>query len=221
MAQLMGQRQNYHAYKKTKTTIATLFILENSLSASVLLGIDNAKGEVISVMDADGQHNPNDLITLYQMVKSSCDICIGSRYIEGATGFSKHQKLRIFASFLTTLCSRTLLNLTVSDPLSGFFACKRSLIQKTRRKMNAVGFKILLELLFYNKNAVIRETPIVFGERMHGNSKANILILYQFVCQVIALVTRIKSPQFISFCLIGVGAYFTHNCAEYYFFTNK
>ena len=96
------------------------------------------------------------------------------------------------------------------DPLSGFFACKRSLIQKTRRKMNAVGFKILLELLFYNKNAVIRETPIVFGERMHGNSKANILILYQFVCQVIALVTRIKSPQFISFCLIGALGLISH-----------
>ena len=60
----------------------------------------------------------------------------------------------------------------MSDPLSGFFALHRSVVDGIELRPH--GFKILLEILARGRWARVQEVPFVFGNRMSGDSKASV-----------------------------------------------
>lgn len=59
-----------------------------SLSASVITGFDASDAELLLCMDADGQHQPCDLLRLLAALENHADFVIGSRYAEGG-GFAE------------------------------------------------------------------------------------------------------------------------------------
>ena len=58
----------------------------------------------------------------------------------------------------------------VSDPMSGFFALKRSTYDRAER-LTPLGYKIALELMCKCRVQHVREVPIHFGLRTKGESK--------------------------------------------------
>lgn len=157
---------------------------ERGLTTAVVKGAYAAKHEIVVVMDADLSHSPKMIPTLLgPLANDSCDMTIGSRYVEGGEtpGLSSFRRV---GSKIASLGAR--LFTSVQDPLSGFFAVKRQ--QLTLNPVAGNGFKIGLELLAKaDKGFRVLEVPITFKERYHGASKMTFAILSAYFLQLIRL----------------------------------
>lgn len=62
--------------------------------------------------------------------------------------------------------------------MSGFFAFKRNIIKGLN--IEAIGYKILLEILVKTKDVNIKEIPYTFQDRKEGSSKLNIRTIFDY-----------------------------------------
>ncbi len=140
------------------------------LASAVVDGIRAARGDVVAVMDADLQHPPEVLPHMLREIEGGADLVVASRYVEGGRveGWSKWRRL---VSKTATLLARMLAPKAgrVKDPLSGFFAFKRSILDGL--ELNPEGFKILLEIIAKARFQKLVETPYTFQARKRGESK--------------------------------------------------
>ncbi len=144
---------------------------ERGLATAVLEGFTRARAPVFVVMDADLSHQPTIIPLLYDTIKQGADFVMGSRYIPGGGTDDKWTVYRYLNSKIATLLARPLVN--VSDPMSGFFALSRTLLERCE-EISAVGYKIGLEILVKCKPKNLKEVPIQFRTRVLGESKLSI-----------------------------------------------
>ncbi|CAE6496672.1 glycosyltransferase [Candidatus Nitrosotenuis uzonensis] len=142
---------------------------KEGLSSAILKGIQYATGNTIVVMDSDLSHPPNLLPKMLDALKhTKYDIVIASRYVKGGSidGWTLKRKIM---SKTATFIAKHGLGVSAKDPMSGFFAFRRQVIQGL--KFDAIGYKMLLEILVKKKNAKILEIPYTFTNRKFGSSK--------------------------------------------------
>ena len=160
--------------KKIKTSVSySVKIIQrktkSGLSSAVINGIEKSNGKTVVVMDSDFSHPPNMIPKMVnELTNSEYDIVIASRYLKdgGIKGWTTKRKM---ISKAGTKIAKTGLNISESDPMSGFFAFKREIIKGI--KFDAIGYKILLEMLVKTKGAKIKEIPYTFVDRQVGSSK--------------------------------------------------
>ena len=155
---------------------------KSGLSSAILDGIQHSSGETVVVMDSDFSHPPKIIPRLVEEIKiSKCDIAIASRYTAGGkvSGWTAKRKL---ISKTATGIAKTGLGVNESDPLSGFFAFRRKILEGI--KLDALGYKMLLEILVKTKGAKVKEIPYTFTNRMHGSSKLDSSTILDYVRSV-------------------------------------
>lgn len=157
------------------------------LSSAVVEGFDMAKGDMLAVMDADGQHDSELLLTLVSALEKGSDMAIGSRYVKGGSVGDWVTDRRIISG-AGTLLAHKLSRVQVSDPLGGFFALKKKLYTRVRQQLRPSGFKILLEILASVPSSTkVTEVPLIFRMRLHGASKLSFRVQMEFLWQVLRL----------------------------------
>ncbi|MBW2037891.1 MAG: glycosyltransferase family 2 protein [Deltaproteobacteria bacterium] len=140
---------------------------KRGLATAVIRGFEEAKGEIIAVMDADLSHPPEYLVDLYNALeRNKTDMVIGSRFVRGG-GTENWSRRRSVMSWLARMISRGLC--PVRDSTSGFFMFRKKLIQGV--KLSPLGYKICLELLVKSSAMKVQEVPIIFRDRSQGASK--------------------------------------------------
>jgi dolichol-phosphate mannosyltransferase len=145
------------------------------LGGAVLVGLSEAAGPVCVVMDADLQHPPELLKTLFRVSRTGADFVIASRYVDGGEDQGLGGWYRRAVSGLATWAAKWVLRpelAGISDPMSGFFLVRRSSLDL--RSLHPQGFKLLLELLVHHPRASVAEVPFTFDSRHSGVSKAGI-----------------------------------------------
>jgi dolichol-phosphate mannosyltransferase len=144
---------------------------ERGLSAAILAGFRHARGDVLAVMDADLQHDPAVLPGLVAALGDH-DLAIGSRYtFRGKTcGWSFLRELQSRAAAALT---RLVLRISVRDPLSGFFAIRRSAFELVAAGLQPRGWKLLLDILATAPRLSVAEVPMTFRARCRGKTKMN------------------------------------------------
>jgi len=150
--------------------------------------------DYIFEMDADLSHDPNDLVRMYIELQSiNCDVVIGSRYINGINVVNWPLS-RIILSYFASIYSRIITGLPVKDATSGFVGFKREVLEKMNLNsilFNGYAFQIELKFKAYKNNFKILEIPIIFRDRVHGESKMSGNIIFEAVFGLIKL--KIKS----------------------------
>lgn len=139
------------------------------LSLAVTEGIRLARFDHLVVMDADLSHPPERIVDLLAALDGGCDMVIGSRYAPGGAVDQSWSLYRVLNSRLATWMARPLIK--CADPMSGFFATRRSTLPDTRT-LRPMGYKIALELIVRGRLRV-REVAIDFRDRSAGASKMN------------------------------------------------
>ena len=155
---------------------------KSGLSSAILDGIQHSSTETIVVMDSDFSHPPKIIPQLIEEIQTSgYDIAIASRYTEGGevSGWSTKRKL---ISKGATGIAKAGLGVNESDPMSGFFAFKRKILEGI--KFDAIGYKMLLEILVKTKGAKVKEIPYTFTDRTRGSSKLDSSTMFDFVSAV-------------------------------------
>ncbi len=141
---------------------------DRGLSQSVLEGLGRARGDILVVMDADSSHPPETIPEMVRAIESGADFVVGSRYVSGGSTADDWGALRWVNSRVATLLARPLTN--ISDPMSGFFALPRRVFARAESP-SPLGYKIGLELIVRCRCSDVREVPIHFANRKHGQSK--------------------------------------------------
>ena len=155
---------------------------KNGLSSAILNGIQNSKGDTIVVMDSDFSHPPQIIPKMIEVFKQSqCDLVVASRYITGGNiqGWTTKRKLM---SKIATIIAKKGLGVKTKDPMSGFFAFKKNIIKELN--FDALGYKILLEILVKTKDINIKEIPYTFENRKFGSSKLDSSIIIDYLKSV-------------------------------------
>ena len=151
---------------------------KEGLSSAILDGLKNSKGDTVVVMDSDLSHPPQIIPKMLDKLKQTqCDIVVASRYVTGGAiqGWSFKRKLM---SKVATKIAKKGLGVSPNDPMSGFFAFRRKIIEGL--KFDAIGFKILLELLVKIKGVKVEEIPYTFTNRKFGSSKLDTSIIFDY-----------------------------------------
>ena len=150
--------------------------------------------EYIFEMDADLSHDPNDLVRMYNELQNiNCDVVIGSRYVNGINVVNWPLS-RIILSYFASIYSRIITGLPVKDATSGFVGFKREVLEKMNLSsilFNGYAFQIELKFKAFKNNFKILEIPIIFRDRVHGESKMSGNIIFEAVFGLIKL--KIKS----------------------------
>lgn len=152
---------------------------KSGLSSAILNGINSSLGKIILVMDSDFSHPPENIIKMVDILNNSnSDLVIASRYMQGGKiiDWSIRRKLM---SKIATIMAKNSLKIKLTDPMSGFFVFKKQIISNL--KFDAIGYKLLLEILVKTKNLVISEFPYTFTNRKLGSSKLTLVIIIDYV----------------------------------------
>ncbi len=153
------------------------------LSPSIVKGFREARGEILCCMDGDLQHDVKDLAGLLQTA-GNFDFVVGSRYVTGGGFAERWNPVRVVISRTAAGMAHLLLGVTVQDPMSGFFAIRKSAFEAVRKELSPRGFKIMLELLFLvtrRGGFRVTEYGITFGKRIHGESKLSCKVMLDYL----------------------------------------
>lgn len=154
-------------------------------------GLDRGFGYMFE-MDADGSHDPRDVIRLLEEARHGHDVVIGSRRIKGGkvVGWGPHRHLMSFGAM--TL-ARVLLGLRTRDVTAGF-RCYRAHVIKALcgAGIDSNGYAFQEETIYFceRRGYRIKEIPIVFRDREHGTSKLSSGDIVEFFATIIRLRRR-------------------------------
>lgn len=141
--------------------------------------------DVVFEMDADFSHNPNDLPRLLAEINKGADFIIGSRYIAGGTIPSEWSMIRVLNSKVGNFFARSIAGLSgVKDCTGGFRAISASLLKRIPLdELSVKGYAFQMSLLHQAKqeDAIIKEIPIHFVDRIHGESKISLKDITEFI----------------------------------------
>ena len=144
-----------------------LVIDHGSYGAALRAGFEQALGEYILTLDADGSHDPRFLAAIWT-ARHGADVVIASRYVEG--GGAEMPRARKALSRSLSFVLRRGLSLPYSDLSSGYRLYRRAALASLA--LEATGFDILQEILIRMLAAghTIREVPLQY--RAQGGSRA-------------------------------------------------
>lgn len=154
-----------------------------ALSAAVIDGFSDARGEVVACMDADLQHDPSILPEMLRRLDAGADLVAATRY-SGAGGTGDWSGLRRLGSRVATRLAQAFIGVRLSDPMSGYFMLRKADFLRVRRELDGRGFKILLEIVARLGPHRIAEVPFTFRSRRAGRSKLDSRVLLAYARQL-------------------------------------
>jgi glycosyltransferase involved in cell wall biosynthesis len=153
------------------------------------------KYDIIVTMDADGQHQPEDVPRLVEaLLATNADMVIGSRFCEGHlynTPFSRRLG-QLFFSHLT----RLFLNYRIYDTSSGFKALRAAACEVA---VNGIFMDFHIETIVHMslQNLKIVEFPVTVLERTSGQSMHSIASIFQYPLKTILLTIAVLMDAFL------------------------
>ena len=146
--------------------------------------------DVVVEMDADLSHQPKYIPALVKPIAvGEADVVLGSRYMAGGKDIDRPFYRQIISNFAKNYL-KVVLGLKAADPTSGFRAYSKDALVKIKvETLTARDPFTVSEILYrcYRAKLKIKETPIVFIDRTHGESKLQISTLIKYLARALAL----------------------------------
>lgn len=151
------------------------------------------KYDYIFEMDADFSHPPRSLMDLYKACKEGADLAVGSRYLDGKISVVNWPMGRLIMSYFASVYVRKVLGMKVCDATAGFVCYTRPLLEKIKfDKVKFIGYAFQIEMKYtaWKLGAKIKEVPIIFTDRVLGQSKMSMKIFKEAFFGVFSLKFR-------------------------------
>ncbi|HET7601309.1 MAG TPA: glycosyltransferase family 2 protein [Gemmatimonadales bacterium] len=176
--------------------------------AGVKTGIRAASGDVVVIVDGDGQHDPADIPRLLAHL-GSYDMVIGARNRAGQQNFG-----RWLGNTLLNRLGSYLVGAEMRDLTSGFRAMRRDVITQFLHLLpNRFSWSTTSALAFVKAGYHVRFEPIAMRKRMGGQSGQVLLPNgVRFTLIILRIATlfsplRIFFPIFVALELLAAAAY--------------
>jgi dolichol-phosphate mannosyltransferase len=182
------------------------------LSSACIEGILSSAAPYIAVMDGDLQHDEMLLPKMLAKIRAErLDVVVASRYTD-AGSVGDWQRSRVVISDVAGRLSRLVVKADLTDPMSGFFMVERNAFAAAMRSLTGQGFKILLDLFASSPRPLaFAEVPLSFRQRLHGESKLDTLVAWEYLMLVLQKLVGPAVPvRFLLFSSIGALGIGTH-----------
>ncbi|MBO9713682.1 glycosyltransferase family 2 protein [Sphingomonas sp.] len=183
------------------------------LSTACIEGMCATAAPVVAVIDGDMQHDETLLPRMLDALQADAglDVVVGSRFVDGG-GTGDWDRDRVAKSAFATRLSQQILQVELSDPMSGFFMIRTGIVRELVPKLSGIGFKILLDILTAAPRPLkVLELPYVFRTREAGESKLDYFVALEYL---IALYDRrfgrVVPVRFAMFAAIGAMGAVVH-----------
>jgi dolichol-phosphate mannosyltransferase len=182
------------------------------LSSACIEGMLATTADYLAVIDADLQHDERLLPQMLDILKQGeTDIVVGSRYAPGGD-IGDWDARRARMSRLAVRLSRLVVPAELTDPMSGFFMMRRSVLDSTVHNLSAIGFKILTDL-FASHREPLRFTELAYRFRLRraGESKLDSVTAWDYAMLLLdKLVGRWIPVRFLAFSIVGAAGVAVH-----------
>lgn len=177
-----------------------LFIIERSgklgLGTAYIEGFRYALSksyDYVFEMDADFSHNPSDLLLLYKAcADEGNEVTVGSRYASGVNVVNWPMG-RVLLSYFASIYVQIITGMPIKDSTAGFICYRRKVLETIALdKVKFIGYAFQIEMKFtaWKFGFKIAEVPIIFTNRVLGESKMSTGILSEAVFGVIRMKFR-------------------------------
>lgn len=151
--------------------------------------LEQPRYNYIFEMDADFSHNPEDLPRLRQACVDGADVAVGSRYVTGVNVVNWPMG-RVLMSYFASKYVRIVTGLPVHDTTAGFVCYTRRVLEALpldKVRFKGYAFQIEMKFTAHKYGFKIAEVPIIFVNRVLGESKMSSGIFGEAVFGVVRL----------------------------------
>jgi glycosyltransferase involved in cell wall biosynthesis len=161
----------------SRMTGAKTYALKKHMGKGYALraGFAKAKGKIITTIDSDGSHRPEELPRmLASILQDRADLVIGSRYLNHEPIPSR--KLNTIGVHLFNSLIKIFTRTEVSDSQSGYRVMKSEILKNMC--LNSAEYEIESEMLVktIRQGFRVKEVPISFEQRTYGVSRLDPLV---------------------------------------------
>ena len=187
------------------------------LSSAIKEGCLCATGELLAIMDTDGQHEVTSIANgLKKLIEDKLDFVIGSRFLE-KSAIKGLSDVRKGGSNLANTLAKVSLPKRYShltDFMSGCMILDRQSCMRYIKRIDVNGFKFFYELLAVSKGKLKgQEIPLTFQPRKYGFSKLDLAVVWDFLISLVhTIIQRTIPRKAISFAFVGA----TGVCVQFF-----
>lgn len=183
------------------------------LASAAIEGFCATAAPFSAVMDADHQHDPallSGMLTALQ--RGDADICVASRFAEGASTADWAEPEREKLSGFANSIARKITGVELTDPMSGYFMLPTKTARALVPRLSGIGFKILLDLLATSDAPMtVKDFPLNFAARREGQSKLDRAVLFDFLAGLYdKTMGRLIPTRFALFGTVGALGVVVH-----------
>jgi dolichol-phosphate mannosyltransferase len=142
--------------------------------------------DLIFEMDADFSHDPKFLGDFVRAA-ADADLVVGSRYRAGVVNVINWPISRLLLSIGANQYARWITGLPLADSTGGFKCFRREVLEAIdfeKVRSNGYAFQIEMSFRAWKKGFRLVEVPIVFTDRVEGQSKMNKRIVREAIWMV-------------------------------------
>ncbi len=188
--------------------------------AAVKAGARAATGDVLVLMDADGQHDPGDIARLLQRLDDGFDMAVGARDSGSHANLGRRLANGVYNRFASRISGHDIADLT-----SGFRAAKIELFRRFLYLLpNGFSYPTTITMAFLRAGFPIDFVPIKAARRVgksHIRPLTDGVRFFLIIFKIATLYSPLKIfvPVSAAFFLTGVG-YYAYTYATAGRFTN-
>lgn len=176
--------------------------------AAVKTGVRAASGNILVFMDADGQHDPDDIPGLLKLLSGGYDMVVGSRSAQSQAGIG-----RMGANYLYNRLASWIVNRNVADLTSGFRVARSDKFREFLHLLpNGFSYPTTSTMSFFRAGYAVGYLPITARKR---TGKSHIKLIrdgvrfFLIIFKIGTLYSPLKMflPFSLFFFVTGLGYY--------------
>jgi glycosyltransferase involved in cell wall biosynthesis len=176
--------------------------------AAIKAGARAAKGSVLVFMDADGQHDPDEIARLLKRLDEGYDMVVGARDWSGQAGVGRGVANAIY----NKLASR-MTGFTVHDLTSGFRAVRAEKFREFLHLLpNGFSYPTTITMAFFRSAYAVAYEPIRAHQRVGKSHIKPLRDGVRFLLIIFKIATlysplKLFVPASVMFFLLGLANY--------------
>ena len=188
--------------------------------AAIKTGARNATGNIIVFMDADGQHNANDIFKLIERIDQGYDLVVGARQKGSQASIGRGIANKLYNNLATYMSDHS-----VEDLTSGFRAVRAEKFREFIYLLpNGFSYPTTSTMAFFRAGYSVSYVPIHAAKRIgksHIHPVKDSIRFFLIIFKIATLYSPLKMflPFSVFLFIFGTGWY-GYTLYEYQRFTN-